>query len=377
MKTKECSAYLKANKEAIFSEWEKIANEKVHAASQTPDLVVRNYLPYFMDNLINTLHNYEGPQSEQEFVGMNFNAKYSHEHGRSRASVNRYDLRQVIHEYSLLRQVLRNRLLENNILCFTSLEIIDRFVEASSKEAGQHFMDSIQEVQDKLTGIIAHDLRNPISVSLSYIEVGELGLLPPESVYSALKRSLNRSLFLIQDLLDTAQVKAGSGMTFRFECTDIIKQVRTAVRDAGEIYENPISFNGRIKNAEGIYDHTAVQRAVENLISNAIKYGKVKGPITVGMRGNKERVVLSVHNEGSFVEKEQQELIFNYLARDADKANRQKVGWGLGLYLVKMVAKAHKGKAWVESDKEKGTTFFIELSRFSQDENTSFSQMMW
>ncbi|MCW8109542.1 sensor histidine kinase [Alteromonas ponticola] len=376
MKTKECAAYLKANKEAIFSEWEQITNEKVRAAAKTPDLVVRNYLPYFMDNLINTLQEYDGLADEQEFAYINFNAKYSHEHGRSRASVNHYNLRQVIHEYSLLRQVLRNRLLNNNILCFTSLEIIDRFVECSSMEAGQHFVDSIREVQDKLTGIIAHDLRNPISVSLSYLEVGELGILPSETVYAALKKSLNRSIGLIQDLLDTAQVKAGSGMTFRFERTDIIQQVRSATEDADEIYENPISFSAQIPNAEGIFDHTAIQRAVENLISNAIKYGKVRAPITVVMEGSKDSVLLSVHNEGSFIEKQKQESIFNYLCRDEDKSTKQKVGWGLGLFLVKMVAKAHKGRAWVESDENHGTTFYIELNRYSQDENTAFSQVM-
>ncbi|NMH60548.1 sensor histidine kinase [Alteromonas ponticola] len=376
MKTKECSAYIKANKEAIFSEWEKIANQEVAAASKTPDLVVRNYLPFFMDNLIHTLQEYQGAQDEQEFAGINFDAKYSHEHGRARATISHYDLRQVIHEYSLLRQVLRNRLLKNNILCFTSLEIIDRFVENSSMEAGQYFVDSIQEVQDKLTGIIAHDLRNPISVSLSYLEVGELGLLPPEGVFAALKRSLNRTLILIQDLLDTAQVKAGSGMTFRFERTDIMKQVCAAARDADDIYDNPIAFDATIDNASGIFDHTAIQRAVENLISNAIKYGKVKAPITVAMQGDKNKVLLSVHNEGSFIEKGKQESIFNYLSRDDNKTNNQKVGWGLGLFLVKMVAKAHKGKAWVESDKETGTTFYIELDRYSQDENTSFSQVI-
>ncbi len=376
LKTKECSAYLEANKESIFSEWESLANQKVEAASKTPDLIVRNYLPYFMENLINTLHEYDGNTTETEFADTKFEAKYSHEHGRSRASVSHYDLRQVTHEYSLLRQVLRNRLLENNILCFTSLEIIDRFVECSSMEAGQYFMDSIQEMQDKLTGIIAHDLRNPISVSLSYLEVGELGILPPDGVYAALKRSLNRSIILIQDLLDTAQVKAGSGMTFRFARTDIIKQVSSAARDAEEIYDNPIAFEADIEHAEGIYDHTAVQRAMENLISNAIKYGKIKAPITIKVQGSDDTVLLSVHNEGSFIEKEKQESIFNYLSREANDDSRQKVGWGLGLFLVKMVAKAHKGRAWVESDENKGTTFFIEINRFSQDENTAFSQVL-
>ncbi len=376
MKTKECSAYLEANKESIFSEWEKLANEKVMAASKTPDLIVRNYLPYFMENLINTLRDYDGSTTETEFADTKFEAKYSHEHGRSRASVNHYDLRQVTHEYSLLRQVLRNRLLANDILCFTSLEIIDRFVECSSMEAGQYFMDSIQEMQDKLTGIIAHDLRNPISVSLSYIEVGEQGILPPEGVYAALKRSLKRSIALIQDLLDTAQIKAGSGMTFRFERTDIIKQIRTAASDAEEIYDNPISFKADIEHAEGIYDHTSVQRAMENLISNAIKYGKVKAPITIEVQGSKNTVLLSVHNEGSYIEKEKRESIFNYLSRDSNDDDRQKVGWGLGLFLVKMVAKAHKGNAWVESDKDTGTTFFMELNRQSQDENTAFSQVL-
>ena len=57
--TTECGFYLEAQKEQIFAQWEELANEKLKAASNAPDLIVRNYLPYFLANLVSELKAFE------------------------------------------------------------------------------------------------------------------------------------------------------------------------------------------------------------------------------------------------------------------------------------------------------------------------------
>ncbi|QJR81629.1 HAMP domain-containing histidine kinase [Alteromonas pelagimontana] len=376
MKTKACAKYLFDNHEHIFNLWEDRANNEVLAASKTPDLVVRDYLPHFMESLTEALDKYETTSDETQFADINFDPQYSHVHGRARAAVQYYDLRQVMREYAILRQVIREELKKNDLLCFTSLEIIDRFIESSSLEAGQLFVDSIKEVQDKLISVIAHDLRNPISVASSYIEVGEEGLMTAEKVFPAIKRSLAKALKLIGDLLDANQVKAGNGMTFRFERCDMVEEVTYACNEAKEVYANQVHFKSKIDSAVGIYDKSSVHRVLENLISNAIKYGGVDTAVNIAIDGNDNFVTISVHNTGSYIKQEEQASIFNFLSREDNAQSQQKEGWGLGLFLVKVVAAAHKGDAWVESSLESGTTFFIKLNRSAHKENTAFSNFL-
>ncbi|WP_137167032.1 sensor histidine kinase [Salinimonas lutimaris] len=377
--TFECGCYLEASKTSVFNEWEALANRTLRASDNTPDLIVRNYLPYFLSSLTDTLKSYDrdGAGSELDKLSkLDFYAEYSSEHGRSRASVSDYTVGQVIEEYALLRQVLRNTLKEQNLLCLTSIEIIDRCIEASCAAASQQFANSLKEVQSKLISVIAHDLRNPISVARSYVEVGELELAPRRKVFGTLKRSLERALSLISELLDTAQLQAGQGMTFRFEQSDLVKELRAAITEAQDVYSNQIVFNCDLTQASLVCDPVSVLRVVENLISNGIKYGSVESPITVNLGYRQNDVQISVHNHGSYIEPKMQNSLFDFFSRSDNQRSQSKEGWGLGLYLVRLVAKAHDGKAWIESDRETGTTFFITLSDEAHPEGTAFSEFM-
>lgn len=374
--TTECGLYLEAQKEQIFAQWEELANEKLKAASNAPDLIVRNYLPYFLANLVSELKAFELESGSdiEKINNIDFDAKYSDEHGRSRASVARYTVAQVIQEYSLLRQVLRSRLYDNNILCLTTAEIIDRFIETSCAQAAQQFANSLDEVQEKLISVIAHDLRNPISVARSYVEIGELGLSTSDKVFGSLKRSLERALKLISELLDTTQLEAGRGMTFRFEQKDMVKELGVATNEAQEVYDNPIRFTTELETAHVVCDHMSILRVIENLISNGIKYGSVESPITLSLKKNTDEILISVHNEGSYIEPEQQNSMFEFLSRHTGGRDQRKEGWGLGLYLVRLVAKAHKGKAWIESDRDTGTTFCISIKNEAHPPGSAFSE---
>lgn len=377
--TFECGCYLETNKTSIFNTWETLANEALRAANDTPDLIVRNYLPYFLSSLTEALKQYDrdGPGSEQDKISrLELHARYSNEHGRSRASVARYTVGQVIQEYSLLRQVLRNTLRSQDMLCLTTTEIIDRCIENSCAVASQQFTNSLKDVQSKLISVIAHDLRNPISVARSYVEVGELGLSSPQKVFATLKRSLERALSLISELLDTSQLQAGQGMTFRFERSDLVKELRVATAEAQDVYNNQIVFNCDLPQANLICDHVSVLRVVENLISNGIKYGSVESPITVNLCYRQNDIQISVHNQGSYIEPQMQNSLFDFFSRSDNHRSQSKEGWGLGLYLVRLVAKAHHGQAWIESDHETGTTFFITLSDEAHPEGTAFSEFM-
>jgi signal transduction histidine kinase len=111
----------------------------------------------------------------------------------------------------------------------------------------------------------------------------------------------------------------------------------------------------------GVWSAEELRRAMENLVTNAVKYGTAGAPITVCIEHTGEGARISVHNLGTPIPKEDQARLFDpsFRTRSAQAGPAQ--GWGLGLTLVRGCAEAHGGIASVSSDARHGTTFALEL----------------
>lgn len=107
-----------------------------------------------------------------------------------------------------------------------------------------------------------------------------------------------------------------------------------------------------------------LRRLIENLASNAVKYGQENTPITISLEQDKNTVTLSIHNKGEPIPLEEQSIIFKQFRRSG--SSEDKIGWGLGLPVVKGIVDAHNGSITVESEKNKGTTFIINLPKNPQ-----------
>jgi signal transduction histidine kinase len=104
-----------------------------------------------------------------------------------------------------------------------------------------------------------------------------------------------------------------------------------------------------------------LHRALENLISNAFKYGD-GGLVTVRAQAAQGRLMLSVHNTGNPIAADRLDRIFEYLWREVDgKTNKATQGWGIGLPFARSVAEGHGGSIAVDSGPDTGTTFLIDV----------------
>ncbi len=109
-------------------------------------------------------------------------------------------------------------------------------------------------------------------------------------------------------------------------------------------------------------DRLSITRVLRNLVDNALKYGGDNlSEITVGYKEDENFHILSVGDDGVGIKKEQYEKIFRVYQRE--KTSRGIAGAGLGLAIVKDVAERHGGEAWAEPGPEKGTTFYIAISK--------------
>ena len=114
-------------------------------------------------------------------------------------------------------------------------------------------------------------------------------------------------------------------------------------------------------SVRGWWDRDAIKRAIENIVSNAVKYGRPDTPIRIRTDLVNERMLLSVHNEGEPIPPEQIEGIFQLFQRAAAAKEGDKDGWGIGLPYVRSVAESHGGSIAVDTVGERGTTFTIDI----------------
>jgi PAS domain S-box-containing protein len=225
-------------------------------------------------------------------------------------------------------------------------------------------------MRDDILGIVAHDLRSPISsIQLA------AGMLPhvqkkgssDQRIYiETILSSSNRANRLIQDLLDVTSIEAGQLSIERKRVP--AAQVVVDVLESQKLLASAASLDLRIEVPPKLPDLWAdrdrVMQVFENLVANALKFTARGGRITIGAKPGEGEVLFWVEDTGAGVAPDEAEYLFERFWQ-ARKAYRQ--GAGLGLPIVKGIVEAHGGRIWVESKIAVGTTFFFTLPMASSE----------
>jgi two-component system sensor histidine kinase KdpD len=107
-------------------------------------------------------------------------------------------------------------------------------------------------------------------------------------------------------------------------------------------------------------DRQLLAITITELLVNAAKYSGADSPITISARNESGRAIITVHNDGPAIESSERERIFDRFYRSPTTKHRAS-GSGIGLSVAKRTAEAHRGRMWVNSSPETGTTFFLSL----------------
>jgi len=226
------------------------------------------------------------------------------------------------------------------------------------------------ETRDEFLAAAAHDLRNPLSTIQAAGEVIERAAERPGSVAGEqlarcsehILAAARRMARLLNAFLDVAHLQVGRPLELDIGPADLAALVRQVVLEwqhtTGRhriVVESPEELPVEADGAR-------LQRAVENILGNAIKYSPDGGEVRVRLEARGGEVLLSVSDAGIGIPREDLERVFVRFERGGNVAGRFS-GTGIGLAAARQIVEQHGGTITVESELGKGSTFTLHFPR--------------
>jgi PAS domain S-box-containing protein len=230
-----------------------------------------------------------------------------------------------------------------------------------------HFREA-EEMKSTFVSVISHELKTPVALIKGYA-----GTLRREDVnwdeetvresLAVIEEESDRLASLIDNLLDVSRLQSGQ-MKLNKADMRLDKMAERTVNDfrtQTDVHSFELDFPSDFPVVQADYER--MRQVLTNLISNAIKYSPHGGRILLSGRFDENFVYVAVTDEGIGIPPGEQALVFDRFYRVENVLSRRTQGAGLGLYLVKSVIDAHRGRIWVDSDLGKGSTFVFTLPR--------------
>ena len=227
---------------------------------------------------------------------------------------------------------------------------------------GRREAEMMARARQDVLGVVAHDLRNPLGVVSSTVQMlAELDLAPREreKLLGAGKRAVVQMNRLIGDLLDVMRIDSGR-LSLEMEelaVSNVLALAEESVRHLAT--ERGITVE--IRHDETIRvrgDRGRLVQVLGNLLSNAIKFSPVGGRVRLGASRDGDSAVFEVADHGAGISPSDQQHLFDryWQARSSDRR-----GVGLGLAIARGIVDAHGGRLWVESEVGRGSRFCFAL----------------
>jgi signal transduction histidine kinase len=226
---------------------------------------------------------------------------------------------------------------------------------------------TLAKLKSDFVANVSHELRTPLALIRLYAETLELGRLSAKEKYQEyfriIREESERLTALINNILDFSRIEAGR-KEYEFRETDLAELVHSTLESYRfQIQQNGFAFEENISAdiPPVNVDREAIARSLLNLVNNALKYSKDDKYIGVSLYRSNGSVNLEVRDHGIGIPAHEQEKIFEKFYRCGDPLVHNVKGSGLGLSLVRHIARAHGGDVLVESHPQKGSKFTIAL----------------
>jgi signal transduction histidine kinase len=360
--------------DAILAEWETFAATLLPAASGMTPLALRDHAQVILEAVARDLTTPQTREAQSQksqgrapiVTGAPETAAQTHAVLRARSG---FDINQMVAEYRALRASVLRLWMDASPLDAPGVDDIIRFNEAIDQAVAEsvgHFHTQVERARNLLLGMLGHDMRSPLSTILntaSYLAALKAG----EHVSLAAARLIRSGASmqaLLDDLVDFNRTKLGLGIKVVPSDIDLAATLADEVEQLRGAHPTRRIELAAAGDTRGRWDGLRMQQLLRNLVLNAIRYGSPDTPVRVTLRGVGADVRLDVTNTGPIIDPAALGQIFDPLKRGPAPHEDQDTssGLGLGLFIVREIARAHAGEVEVRSEGGE-TTFAVRLPR--------------
>jgi ligand-binding sensor domain-containing protein/signal transduction histidine kinase len=228
----------------------------------------------------------------------------------------------------------------------------------------------LNDKKNEYLGIVAHDLRNPITAIMGYSEMLIADLRSGRVEKAELLEDLEKvhavskhMAFFISQLLDIAAIESGKVRLDRQSAS-----IARIVQDVFPLHlwrAEQKGINLTIEPLDALpdvpVDHSKIASVVDNLLTNAIKYTYAGGSIRIYGESSLSEIQIHVKDTGQGLTPDDKKKVFATFTKLSAKPTGGESSTGLGLAIVKKIVEIHGGRVWVKSEHGKGSTFSFSL----------------
>jgi len=233
-------------------------------------------------------------------------------------------------------------------------------------------LKEIDQMKSDFLASVTHELKSPLTSLIMYIDLfltGATGKVNEKAkkFLRIMERNSNRLARFIDDLLDMAKIERGK-MEIKKESLGILPIVSETVelmKPQADEKDIEIAINIPNNLPLVLIDGDRTRQIITNLLSNSIKFTPEKGKISIKIQDDKKYLQVSLSDTGIGIPPDKTSKIFDKFEQVKEIRERVKGprGTGLGLAIVKSIVEAQGGKIWVESEVDKGSTFYFTLPK--------------
>ncbi len=256
--------------------------------------------------------------------------------------------------------------LENANLYNTMEETVVR--RTGELEEANEKLKELDRVKTNFFTNISHEFRTPLTMILAPIQSVLQGDLSESKIDREFFNNLHKNgvklLKLINNLLDFSKIEAGKMKAVKKSCeiSKLVQFYASSFEPGARRKGIEIEFNDQSGGAVAAIDSDLFEKAVSNVISNAVKFTPEGGKVAISLStGNENRCILKISDTGIGIPDEMHASIFERFSQVDTTTTRKYDGTGLGLSLAHEIMKLHNGAISVESKINRGSTFTLSL----------------
>ncbi|HZJ21340.1 MAG TPA: HAMP domain-containing sensor histidine kinase, partial [Pricia sp.] len=232
-------------------------------------------------------------------------------------------------------------------------------------------MKSVDLLRRELIANVSHDLRTPLAVLKGYIETLQmkrdiLSETEKDEYLQITHTNVDKLSNLINQLFEYSKLEAEQVTPVKepFSITELSYDIIAKFKLLAEQKKIELHLDNGQENCMVFADVSLVERALQNLIENALKYTEPNGKVTLSLDKRGKNIEIKITDTGTGIPENEQPFIFDRY-KQAEKSN-DKQGYGLGLAIVKKIMELHDTTITVLSKPKKGSSFIFNLPAYQQ-----------